>query len=93
MNFSMLPQPVGLLKLMLIFCPSNIQGRELCSSDFVKYMFNIVMCQDICEPICFKLGMMLNTIELYSLIPHWMTLMFTQGHREAGSLDCAVFVL
>ena len=31
MKFSMLPQPVGLLKLMLnLFCTSNGQERELC---------------------------------------------------------------
>ena len=36
--------------------------------DFMKYTFNIVMCQDICEPTCFKLGMMLNTTKLYSII-------------------------
>ena len=31
MKFSMLPQPVGLLKHMLnVFCISNVQGRELC---------------------------------------------------------------
>ena len=51
-KFSMLPQPVGLLKLMLnLFCTSNIQGRELCQHDFVKYTFNFVMCQDTCERI------------------------------------------
>ena len=34
MKFSMLPQPVGLLKLLLNFlCTSNIQGRELCCCD------------------------------------------------------------
>ena len=47
------------------FCTSNIQGKEL----FMKYTSNIIMCQDTCEPICFKLGMMLNTTELYSWIP------------------------
>ena len=82
MKFSMLP---GLLKLMLIFfvlfcfvfvcffllffCRCVIQGIELCWYDFMKYTFYIVMCQDSCEPICFKVGMMLNTIKLYSFIP------------------------
>ena len=32
----------------------------------VKYTFDIVMCKDTCEPICFKLGMMVNTSKLYS---------------------------
>ena len=35
----------------------------------MKYKFNLVMCKDTCEPICFKLGMMLNTTTFYSLIP------------------------
>ena len=33
------------------------------------YTFSIVMCQDTCERLCFKLGMMLNTTIVYSLIP------------------------
>ena len=45
------------------------------------------MCQDTCEPICFKLGIMLNTTKHYSLIPVLMTLMFTQGHRITGKLE------
>ena len=88
MKFSMLPQPVGLLKLMRkLFCTSNIQGRELCWHDFMTYMFNIVMYRDTCDPICFKLGMMLHTTKLYCLIPVWMTLMFSQGHRIIGKLE------
>ena len=56
MKFSMLPRPIGLLKLMLnLFCTHNIQGRELCSYDCIKYMFYIVLRQDTCELICFKL--------------------------------------
>ena len=43
---------------------------------------NIIMCQGNCEPVYFKLGMMLNTSKLYSLISFWMTLMFAQGHRD-----------
>ena len=39
-NFSLLLQPLGLLKLMQnLFCFSNIQRRELCWLDFTKYMF------------------------------------------------------
>ena len=39
MKFSVLPQSVALLKLMLnLFCTSNIQGRELCWHDFMKYV-------------------------------------------------------
>ena len=30
MKFSMLPQPVGLLKVMVnLFCTSNVEGKEL----------------------------------------------------------------
>ena len=78
----MLPQPGGLLKLMLnLFCINIIEERELCWCDFVKYMNNIVLCCDTCEPICFKLGVLDMTI-LCSLIPAWMNLMFAQGHRS-----------
>ena len=67
MKFSLLLQPVGLLKFMLsLFCTSNIQGRELCWREFMKYSFNIDMYQDTCEPVCFKLGMVLYTTKLYS---------------------------
>ena len=88
MKFGVLPQPFGLLKLMLnIFCTNNIQGRELCCCNCVKYTFHIILCQDTCEAICFKLDIMLNVTTLYSVIPVWMTLMFTQCHRVVGKLE------
>ena len=46
----------------------------------MKYMFIIILRRDTFQPICFKLGMVLNTAKLYSLIPVWMTLMIIQGH-------------
>ena len=52
----------------------------------MKYTFNIVLYQETGEPICSKRGIMLNTTKLSSLIPVWMTLMFTQGHRVTGHL-------
>ena len=56
----------------------------------MKYMLNIVMCQDTCELICFKLGMMLNTAELYSL--NDLDIRFrSQGYRKPRT--CAVIVL
>ena len=77
-KFSLSPQLVGLLKLRL----SNVQERELCWRDFVKYTFIIVLYQDTCELICFKLIMMLDTAIHYCLIPVWMTMMmFTKGYR------------
>ena len=45
------------------------------------------MCLDTSEPICFKLGMMLFATELHSLIPVWITLIVTQGHRVMGKLE------
>ena len=88
MECSLLAHPVGLLKLMLnLFCTSNIQEKELCWRDFIKYMINIVVCRDACEPICFKLDVMLGMTKLYNLIPVWMTLVFTQGHRIMGKLE------
>ena len=50
-------------------------------------MFSVVLCQDTCETICFKLGMMLEITTLYSLIPFCVTLVFTQGHRVTGKLE------
>ena len=51
----------------------------------MKSTFNIF--QDTCEPISFKLGMTLNTTKLYSLIPVWMTFMFTPGYRITENLE------
>ena len=84
MKFSMWPQSMGLLKLMLnLFCRSTIEGRGLCWQNFMKYMLNVVMCQDTCELICFKLGTMPNTTILYSLIPvEW-----PEGHRLTGKVQ------
>ena len=63
-------QPLGLLKLMRnSFSTNRIERRELCLHDFMKYTFDIVMCQDTCEPICFKLVMMVNTTKLCGLNP------------------------
>ena len=33
----------------------------------MKYLFNIVMYQDTCEPICFKRGVIINDTKLYCL--------------------------
>ena len=70
MKFSMLPQPVGLLLNLakIIFNGDNCWH-------FMTYTLSIITCQDTCEPICFQLGVMLNSTV-------WMTLMFTQGYRE-----------
>ena len=69
--------------LLLKFC----SRREFCWNGFMNCTINIIMCQDTCERICFKLGMMLNTTKLYTLIPVSITLVFTQGHRVTGKLE------
>ena len=80
--------PCWVFKLVLnFFCTRNIQGRELCWCDFMKYVLNIVLYQDTCERICFRFSMMLNRTILYSLIPVWMILMYTQCHRVTGNLE------
>ena len=87
MKSSVLSQPVGLLKFMLnLFCTNDIHGRELCWGDFMKCVFNILLCRHTCELIYFKLSLMLDTSKLYNLIPFWMTLMFTQVNRVRGKL-------
>ena len=47
----------------------------------MKHANNFVLCKDICDPIGFKPGLMLDMTKHYSVIPLWMTLMLTQGHR------------
>ena len=42
MKCTLLPQPTDLLKsLLTLFCTNCIQGRKLCCSDFIQYMFNM----------------------------------------------------
>ena len=98
MKFCMLPKPVGLLKVLLFFFFFGGGGvqlvfkvRKLFLHDFMKYKFNICLCQKACGPICFKLGMMLDTTKLYcdsSLID----LTFSQGHSYGKTRTCAVIL-
>ena len=70
MKVSTLPQPVVLLKhVLIIFCMIDGQGRELDFYDCMKYTLNIGRHPDTNELICFKLGMMLNTTKVLSTIP------------------------
>ena len=83
----MLTQPVDLLKLMLnLLHTINIQERELCVRDFVKYTFNTGLNRDTCEPISFKLYMQydfsLNDLDHHSR---------SQCHGKART--CAVILL
>ena len=49
MKFSVLPQHVALLKLILhIFYMINIKGGELFLHSFIKYTFNIGLCKNTC---------------------------------------------
>ena len=84
----MMQQPVGLLKLMLnLFRTISVQWRELYVCNFIKYTFNIGLHQDTCEPICFKLGMMLGTTKLFRMIPIKVTFTISQGHRVIENLE------
>ena len=55
MKFSMLSQALGMSKLLLnLFCTSNVimfEGENCADMNFMKYIFNIIMCRDTCEPI------------------------------------------
>ena len=56
--------------LLVCLCLQKEYSREITADViFMKYMFNIVMCQGTCEPICSKRGGMPNTTKLFSLIP------------------------
>ena len=87
-NSNVMPQHVGLLKLMLnYFCGKYYPRRKLCWQNCIEFTINILLCQDTYEPIHFKLGMLLDMTKLYSLISVWMTMMFTQGHKVMGKLE------
>ena len=45
-----------------------------------KKRLNFGLHSDIHKLIFFKLGMLIETTELYILIPVWMNLIFIQGH-------------
>ena len=89
MKFSVLSQPVGLLKFMQILFAQVIFKGENSAEVILWSINNIIMCQDTCELICLKLSMMLNTSKLYCLIPVWITLMFNQGHRVVNNVNRA----
>ena len=66
---------------------SNIQGRELCRRDFMKYMCNFVVCPDTFEQFCFK--------PWYGA-KHYCTLQSDSSLNEldvhSRSQDCGLFV-
>ena len=65
----------------------DIQGRKFYLYAFIKYTFNISLCPDTYDLICFELGVMLDTANLCCVLPVWMTLIFTQGRRFTGKLE------
>ena len=69
------------------FAQLIFMGKELYICDFINYTFTFVQLPDIYEWICFKLGVMLDKTNVYSNIPVWMTLTFTQGHRLTGKVE------
>ena len=71
---------VGSINLILIIsCLINIQGLEpLCVFLFFSISFDVGLHSDVYIPISFKLSMLIETAELYNLIPVWMTLIFIQ---------------
>ena len=50
-------------------------------------IFTVCPRQDICEPICFKLGIILDMIKHYCMIQVWMTLTFMQGHKVMAEVE------
>ena len=67
-QFSLLPQPVLVSKLILnMIHVISIQGREVYLCDFIRYTFNIGLCMDAYELICFKLVIMLDKTKVYSI--------------------------
>ena len=64
----------------------NVQRREFCLGAFCFYFCTqlslyIALCSDTYELISFELGVMIDTLKPHCLVPVWMTLTFTQGHR------------
>ena len=87
-------QTVGLRLMLNLFCIIFVEKRKLYSHDFIIYIFNTGLYQDICDLICFKLGMMLDTVEVYSRISslnHLDLHSRSQGYRKA--VTCAVILM
>ena len=76
----MLLQTVGLAKSVLYKHHSRDRTTLI-------WFYEIYVWHCHCGPICFNFGMKLYTTKLYSLIPVWMALLFTQGHRVARKLE------
>ena len=87
MKFNMLPHSVGVLKLIQNLLVGLIFKGENYLRALIWYIFDIGLRPDAREPLCFKLGMMLDMNRLYSMIPIWITLTSSQSHRVIGKLE------
>ena len=65
----------------------NSQGRELCSGNVFKTMFNIGMSLHAYEFISFKPGMITDMTNICILTPVLMTLIFIQGQRALRNIE------
>ena len=93
MNFSMLPQSVGLEKLAQhSFSTINVQGRDFSLHSFVKYVLNTGLSWDTCKPIGFIFSMVLDKTKQYIVNPVWMTLTSIQGHWVMVKLELVLSV-
>ena len=66
MKFSVLPQPVWFVEAHanIYFAQVLFKGENSAEVILWNIVISMVMCQDTCEPICFKLGLMLSTAKL-----------------------------
>ena len=67
-------------------CMIYIQGRGLCLCDIMKCTFSIGLFSDTCEPISFKLGMMLDSTIQYDSSLNDLDL-YSRSHRDKGKLE------
>ena len=59
--------PSSLKLTLYVFCTSCLRDRTSIYL-MMKSTFNIVRCQDTCEPICLKLGIVLSTTTFKSFV-------------------------
>ena len=79
-------EPVGKADISLLYT-IGIQGRNLHLSDFVKYTSNIGLRSVTYKPISFKLGVIIDSIKLYSLIPASVTLTIIESRKVTRMLE------
>ena len=66
LEFGILLRLVNVIHLILVLShPLNIQWRELHAYESIKKNLNVGYYSDIYRPVCFKLGMMIETTRLY----------------------------